>query len=128
MQRTCNACGKPYQAQRSTSKFCSSSCRARAAQGAPIASATPIAEASGGLSAATERELRDAGRFDTILGQQALALARRIESPAETGASVASMSKEFRAVMAEALDGVNAAADPLDELRLRRDRRRSSAS
>lgn len=75
----------------------------------------------------TARQLREAERFDTVLGQQALALARRIESPMETGASVASMSKEFRAVMVEALDGVNVAADPLDELRLRRDRRRSAA-
>lgn len=71
--------------------------------------------------------LQDADRLDTVLGQQALALAAQIVSPFQTGAGVASLSKELRAVMAEAMRGVAAAADPVDELRRRRDAKRAAA-
>lgn len=80
---------------------------------------------TGGLVDATKRELETAEVLDTVLGQQALALAQRILSPASTGASVASLSKELRTVMSEATAGVKVADDPLDELRARRDRKRT---
>jgi len=73
-----------------------------------------------GLIEAVERDLAAAGRLNTVLGQQALLLARRIGSPVDTGASVASMSRELREVMARAVDGVPFAADPLDEIAARR--------
>jgi hypothetical protein len=78
------------------------------------------------LVEATQRELSDASRLETVLGRQAVELARRIASPSETGASVASLSKEFRAVMEAAMEGVGVAADPLDELRARRERKRAT--
>jgi hypothetical protein len=124
MQRHCDRCGKPYEAKRPTSKYCSSSCRSRQSTN-PKASVTAIPPKTdaAGLTAVTERQLDAANRLDTVLGQQALALAQRIASPHETGASVASLSKEFRAVMEAAMDGVNAVANPLDELRARRERK-----
>jgi hypothetical protein len=71
-------------------------------------------------------ELQAAGRADTALGQQALALAERVNNPRDTGSAIAALSKELRAVMVEALKGAEVAADPLDELRARRDRIRSA--
>ncbi len=47
-------------------------------------------------------------------------------SPHETGAAVTSLVKELRATMTEALAGVDRAADSLDEIRARRDRKRSA--
>jgi uncharacterized protein YoaH (UPF0181 family) len=41
----------------------------------------------------------------------------------DTGSAVAAMSRELRAVMAEALKGAAQAVDPMDELAARRARR-----
>ncbi len=69
-------------------------------------------------------ELETAGRLETFLGQHALTLARRIAGGRETGSAVSALSKELRAVRAEALKGVGAPASALqqhrDELAARR--------
>lgn len=83
----------------------------------------------GGLLAATEAKLSAAGRLDSPEGQATLVLAARIQVSvvrADTGASVASMVKQFHASMAEALKGTAAEADPVDELRARRERKRAA--
>jgi hypothetical protein len=85
-----------------------------------------LPERPAGLVEAIRRELEEAERVDTVLGQQALELAGRIVSPLSTGASVATLSRELRTVMAEATAGAVLAADPLDELRLRRDTKRNA--
>jgi hypothetical protein len=122
VQRSCDGCGKAYEATRPTSKYCGSSCRSRASV-AKVSSLQPLAapeSSEGPLAASVVRELRAAGRLETPAGQHALILARRVESSHETGAAVASLSKALTDVMARALDGVKVAADPLDELRARR--------
>ena len=127
MQRICESCKKPYQATRPNSKFCGDTCRKRAQRspkkspGKPVA--TPVVSA--GVAAAAARELEAADRLDTVLGQAALVLARRIESPMETGASIASMTKQLRETLADALKGAAQAADPLDEIRARRESKRA---
>lgn len=126
MQRRCDRCGKSYEAKRPTSKYCSSSCRARQSQSPKPVADLPTKRTGTDLHAVTERELTEAGRLDTVLGRQALELAQRITSSQETGSAVASLSKEFRAVMEAAMEGVGIAADPLDELRARRERKRSA--
>ena len=70
------------------------------------------------------RELEAVGRLESFAGQVALELAFRVASPHESGAAVASLAKQFREAMAKALAGVDRAADPLDEIRARRDRKR----
>ena len=123
MERPCDDCGRMYEAKRASSRFCGDTCKKRA-QRRPAGAPAPIAEApepTSGLVEVTRRTLEDAGRLDTVLGQQALALAQRLASPRETGASVATMSRELRAVMAEALRGVAVAADGVDEMKARRD-------
>lgn len=133
MEVTCAACGRSFEAKRSTAKFCGVTCRSRvhrAGTGTVVAlpsPAQPRAQSSG-LVGAIERELEAADRLDTVLGQQASELAGRIVSPASSGASVATLSRELRAVMAAAMEGVAVAADPLDELQRRRDAKYSAST
>src|SRR5690242_13088527 len=119
MQAVCEECGEAFEAKRSTAKYCSTRCRTRAtrrrAEGrpAPAAPAAPAADARPAqerprqsedvplLVAATIGELAKAERLSTTLGQQAVRLAERMVASSETGAGVASLSKELRATMAE---------------------------
>lgn len=128
MVRSCPVCGKSFVAQRATAKYCSSSCRGRAyaerAAAAPAVPAAALVPAPDGLAAAVRAQLDAAGRAGSPLGMQAVTLAARVESPHETGAAVAALSRELRTVLDVALAGVAVAADPVDELRVLRDRKR----
>jgi len=135
MTKSCAVCGKSFDAQRPTAKYCGGTCRTRASRagGPPAVAPSPVVvrivdDMLGSplpLVAAAERELAAAGRMDTMLGQATLELARRISSPMESGASVASLMKQLRETMADALKGAAIAADPLDELRALRDAKRA---
>lgn len=133
VQKVCGGCGKPFEAQRKTAKYCSDRCRMRAHRRAPDSEPAPVtqlAPADRGdtesLAEAVRCELEVAGRLNSAAGRVVLALARRIDAGSqESGSSLASLSKEFRAAQAEALKGAEQAADPMDELRARRDRKRS---
>ena len=125
MIRGCDVCGRPYEAKRVSSRFCSGTCRKRNLR-APrprLAETSPAAE-DYALPAATRAELEAASRLDSMLGQVALLLAERM-CEFDTGSGTAALSKELRAVMVAAVQGAPAAADPVDELRARRDRKRS---
>ena len=71
-------------------------------------------------------ELDGVGKLDSMLGQQALMLAQALGDPDESASGAAALSRELRAVMALALRGVRGAADQVDELRRRRDRKRGN--
>ena len=133
MTRTCQGpdCGVQFETTSARAKYCGSTCRSRAHRNggsvAEIPAATPLEAPEGepALLATTRRALEDAGVADTPLGQQALELARRMSDPRAMGLSVAPISKELRTVMADALKHA-AVASGLDELRLRRDRKRNA--
>jgi len=80
------------------------------------------------LEVVTARELEAVGRLESVAGQLAMELARRVASPHETGAAVAALARQLGATMTAALAiaGVGPAASPLDEIRARRDRKRSA--
>ena len=122
--RPCEACGVDFEARRQSSRFCSDRCRQRLRRSPVAAGAERMRP--GELVDATRRQLAAAGAVDTTLGQMALLLAARLESPLETGNSVASVSREFRTVMGWVTDQRVDGFDPVDELRARRDRRRRS--
>ncbi len=128
-QRKCDSCGKSYVAKRANSRYCGATCRKRGQRsgsvknaGKPKAGKVPesldqLGEMLGADFVGSIRaELEAAGRLESSLGQQALLLARKLGTPMDTGSSSASLSRELRAVMAEALRGVAGVADPLDEL------------
>ena len=87
-----------------------------------------VGDSGPGLVAAVRAELEAADRLSTVAGQHALELARRIAAAPEMSSGVAALSRELRAVMGEALAGVGAAADPVDELRARRDAKRRAGA
>jgi hypothetical protein len=127
MERNCDRCGNAYEAQRPTSKYCGSTCRARASRlpataDPPDAHDSPLV-AAGPVEAACRAELLAAHRIDAAAGRAALALAARIDAGNETGAGLASLSKEFRAALTQALLNAKKAPDALDQLRARRAQR-----
>lgn len=138
MRKTCEVCGVAFDAKRQSARYCSDRCRVRAsrrrgASSTPVTDADPLrdtAETSistprGSVFAATRTELEAAGRAESAVGVAVLALALRIDgaASAETGAGLAALVKEFRATLESALADAEPAADPLDELRERRERR-----
>jgi hypothetical protein len=78
--------------------------------------------------AAITEELEAAGRLGSVLGRQALALARAVDDPSTSGAAVASLSRELRVVMAEAVRGAVVVRDGLDEVAARRAAKVEAAS
>ena len=122
MQRTCQACGQTFDAN-PRAKFCSASCRSKAHRGTvvtlrPDAPTTP-APAVGGLLESTRAALTEAGREATPLGMAVLELAATIASRDTPPAAKATLTREFRATLADALKGA-AVASSVDELRRRR--------
>jgi len=128
VERPCGSCGEVFKAKRSDSVYCGERCKKRAQRGHKVSVAVPVGllVVSGGKAVASVRaELETAGRVDTYLGALALVLAERIDgSTAVMG--FAALAKELRVTMDVALAGVVVAADPVDELRARRDRTRDA--
>lgn len=123
--RNCDSCGNPYQPKSARSRFCSDVCRVRHSRGA---APEPKPADDDPLVNATRRQLDEAGKLDTRLGQQALVLAARM-SGSETNAGIAGLSRELCTVMTAALGAASAApgvADAIDELRARRDGKRKA--
>lgn len=121
MERKCTHCGKSFTAQRSTAKYCGSSCRGMATQRrqqaegnvVQIKAATPEPATDpavkGDMELATERRLIELDQVDTVRGVQALAVAGRIDrSTFDTGSAFASMSRELSRLM----DEIEAKAKP----------------
>lgn len=128
MQRACDSCAEFYTAVRSTSRFCSDTCRKRGQRGhiAAVPVTPDVPPVVTGTVAATRAELAAADRLGTYLGAAALALAVRIdESTAVMG--FAALVKELRSTMVEALKGAPRAADAVDELEERRERKFAGA-
>ena len=130
MDVTCT-CGVTFQAKSPRAKFCSDRCRKRRQRGGdvvPIAASAPVDDDSspGAVERVTIRELEDAGRLDTTLGQTCRALARRLDAPGvDTGSAMAAVARELKATLAEATRGTAKATSPQqlrDELAERRQR------
>ncbi len=130
MERACDCCRTLYTPRSPLSRYCGSRCAkraqrtglARSAQGAAMIAEPPAVTQE--VEAAVRATLEDAGRLSTPLGQVALALARRLDSPSgDTGAGLAALAKQLAATMAAVTADVRPADDLLDELRARRDRK-----
>ena len=129
IERQCDHCGTTYEAARPSSKFCGPTCRQRHRRNPELAATAPVATiapaTASGVHGATLNELTAAGRAATSTGTAALALAARIDSGLDTGSALAALVKQHVLTMADALRGAQVAASPLDELRRRRDLKRS---
>lgn len=125
MRQTCARCGTSFEAKRATARYCGSSCRSLATRERKQDGLVEVATAPDmpSVLAAVRTELAAANRLDSVAGAAAQALAVRIDAQAETGAAVASLTRQLHATMAEALRDAPV-ADGLDELRARREARR----
>lgn len=124
--KPCAQCGKPFEARTPRALMCGDTCRKAKSRGVtPRPPADPEAPAApsyeGGFEKATRTELEKLHKLDTMLGQQALVIARRMSDTAETGAAVATLSKEHSRLMAAVSAGATT-ADPVDEARATRER------
>jgi hypothetical protein len=102
--------------------------RRQRAEAAPAGEETGSASPAGGVFSATLSELTSSGRVHTPAGQNALALAIRIDNGAEdSGSSLAALSRQHLAALAEALKDLDKVGDLGDELSKRREKRLASA-
>jgi hypothetical protein len=127
-QRSCGGCGKPYEAKRPSSKFCSDLCRQRAHRKGFTTPEAPVSESPADdmeLLTMTAAELESLGLLDSRLGSQILTVARQLGNPFDTGSSTSALSKELDRLFDKAHASVHVKADPIDQLR---DRRRAKHS
>lgn len=128
MKRPCDSCGRPYDAKRASSRFCSDTCRKRAqrnGESGPKPASEP--QSGGTVVQATAAELDSLGLRESRLGQQALRLAQKLESAFDTGSATASVSRELDRIMDKAIASVGKAGDSVDEMKARRDAKRDRA-
>ena len=128
MKANCTVCGTPFDALRSSARYCGSTCRKRASRaktsGTPraarrhaspdrpalyvVPTAAP-AEPKEGLEppcGTVERYTRQqlGGDSESVLGAQCIAIARRIDSGRDvSGSAVASLSKELDRLIDKAI-------------------------
>lgn len=124
MTRSCEQCGKSFEAQRATRRYCSSTCRANKSLGAAPVAVVP-ADGEGAFTAATRRELVAADRVESALGQSALLLAARLDA-GEGGSAAAALNREWRATRVDALAGASAGLSPVEQARDELARRRAA--
>lgn len=129
MQRACDSCGTDYEAKRPTSRYCSTKCRNRAAR-AGVSKPRIHAESSDPIVITTtvaDQVRRELGQIlESSAGQMALSLAHRLDAAVDTGSAMAAVARELRTIMGELLGTVADVADPIDELKAARERRRTS--
>lgn len=126
----CQECGEDFRASRSDAKWCSDRCRKAAGRRAAPHDHHDRQHDDGGdsgLVGSVRAELDAAGVAETFAGQLALALAKRLSHPDESG--ISSLSKELRTVMAAALAGVTppASEEEKDEVAKAREARERKA-
>lgn len=131
--RACGACGGSLEGEDRRRRYCDEKCKKRFQRGARAEVEGDRAEPSGdgirSTEAATMLALAEAGKLGTPGGQALLVLARRIDaSDRDTGAGLASMVKRLQETLGELTADVEPEADAVDELKARRDAKRSAAS
>lgn len=131
-RRTCANCGADFAARSTRARYCGDRCRSKARyrriSGAPVADlyGLPIPSESSDLADAVATELQAAGRAHTVAGVAALTIARRIDACPESSAGLATLTRELRACMAEALADAFIGSSLLDDLAEQRRQRRES--
>lgn len=119
MKVKCGTCGTWFVAQRKTAKYCSSTCRVQASRSPAKKTKAKPRRRGPTFESATRDELKRLGKLSTMLGQQAIVLARRMSDETETGSAIAALSREHSRIM----EALGATVPPQDEVGSARDRR-----
>lgn len=134
MRRSCESCGRQFEAKSQRARFCSSTCRGRQHRAGDRATVTEFrardddqADEPVTVVAATRRTLVAADRLESPAGAAAMVIAAKLDRGGDTGSAVAALVRELRAAVAEATAGVKMAADPLDEIARKREERLARA-
>lgn len=125
---TCRVCGEAFSSKRAHALYCGAVCRKRASRGS-ISKAKPETGAAAPASELVQlvrAELDKVDALETVPGQQALVVADRMSRGAESGSAVASLSQELTRLVVAATRGRDS-ADPVDEVKERRDRKEAEA-
>lgn len=77
---------------------------------------------------ATKARLTELGKIESALGSAALVLAGRLDDPDTPGSAVAAIGKELRAMLTELEQHATVVADPIDELKARREKRQRGSA
>jgi predicted nucleic acid-binding Zn ribbon protein len=125
-ERLCAGCGEPLGPGPVSKRVCSERCRKRvqrqrrASRQVDKVEASP-AERPAGLPGPLERAaaatLERFERAETIEGAIAVTMARNVDAAPPGSSMVATLMREFRSTMAEALRGVQTTRDSLDDIR-----------
>lgn len=128
MQVACAQCGESFEAKRSTAKYCGDRCRQQARRKATPAEAEAVEPRLPRIVELTWTELEALGKFDTVIGAQAMTLAMRMTSMVDTGSAIAALSRELDRVMLRARGSGASEEDELASARKRRDEKRRAAA
>lgn len=120
--RQCLACGAELSGD-ARKRYCGPTCRKRGSRQASVTEIHPSEVPT--VVESTQAALVAADRLATPAGAAAMVLATKLDQGRDTGSAVASLVRELRATMAEALANTKVAADPVDELRRKREERQS---
>ena len=125
MTRNCDVCRRAYTAKDPRSRYCGETCRKRQLRGTEVRVEVPVTGESLALVTVTKSALKDAGKLDSVQGQLAMTIAATIAAGGDTASGLASLSKELRAVMAEALGNAKVVGDAMDELEAKKRMKRA---
>jgi len=127
MSRTCEACGKPLNTANSRAKYCSDTCRARVSKGnvVPIPQRAAPDPTAVLLVDATRDMLAEYGRESHPLGLAALEVARSLADVNTPASAKAALAKQLEVLLSAATKGAKVAANPVDDIRARRDAKRA---
>ena len=129
MQMTCQLCGRSFAAKSKRAKFCSDKCRMRNhyVGGSADKPNLRVVESpaderprpDGSLLGSVLVTLSEAKALDSPAGRLAVSLATRLDDPnaMDSGSAVAALSRELRAVMAEATARAKSSTSPLALIR-----------
>lgn len=129
MASDCPGCGGPImgapgEAGRGRPRKYCLTCRPSRAKTPPPAQVLPPTPI-GSVYDATRAVLTDTGRLHTPMGAAAMVLAEHIDTGEQSGSALSSMVKQLSAALAEATANAKTEANPVDELRAKRDRKRA---
>ena len=132
---SCEGCGTGFEAARRDQRYCTGTCRARAARQRRAAGENALEKGKTGTSAehdlvrAVRIELEKADALMSVQGQIALQLARRLVTPDASG--LAAMADKLTAAVAAAtgtkLESDDAGSAPDDDVKRARDARERKA-
>ena len=123
MDRVCAICGTAFEAQSYRARYCSPRCRQRAHRGAQevadVVSIPSLADRPESITTAVTAVLEASGATGSPLGQLALLLARRLDTPGlDSGSSVAATSRELMRVLRQVeADAKRTGPNPLTGIR-----------